>query len=128
MELLVGLDRPATIPELLAQGAGQSQSSLYRNLAILEQCGVVRRIASIDDVARYELDETFTGHHHHVVCHVCGRVDDVTLPPTLEQALSRASEAAQAQRDFEVTSHRVAFVGTCGECGEPSASHQPAGR
>lgn len=116
VELLIDADRPVTIPELLEHGAVQSQSSLYRNLAILEQCGAVHRIASTDDVARYELTEELSEHHHHVVCSVCGRIDDVVLPPAIERALGEAAAEARTQRDFAVDSHRLEFVGTCAAC------------
>lgn len=116
VELLVDVDRPVTIPELMEQGAIQSQSSLYRNLAILEQCGAVHRIASTDDVARYELTEELSEHHHHVVCQACGRIDDIVLPAALERALGDAAAEARRQQDFDVDSHRLEFVGTCSTC------------
>jgi Fur family transcriptional regulator, ferric uptake regulator len=116
VELLESSDRPVTIPELLEHGAVQSQSSLYRNLAILEQCGAVHRIASTDDVARYELTEELSEHHHHVVCAVCGRIDDVVLAPAIERALAEAAQEAKDQRDFDVDSHRLELVGTCSTC------------
>jgi len=116
VDLLQSSDRPVTIPELLEHGAVQSQSSLYRNLAILEQCGAVHRIASTDDVARYELTEELSEHHHHVVCAVCGRIDDVVLAPAIERALAEAAQEAMDQRNFEVDSHRLELVGTCATC------------
>jgi Fur family transcriptional regulator, ferric uptake regulator len=116
VELLLTVARPVTIPELTGHGARQSQSSLYRNLAILEQCGAVHRIASTDDVARYELTEELSEHHHHLVCAVCGRLDDVVLPASIEAALARAAEEARDQRGFEVDSHRFELVGTCADC------------
>lgn len=116
VELLLHADRPVTIPELIEHGARQSQSSLYRNLAILEQCGAVHRLASTDDVARYELTEELSEHHHHVLCSVCGRLEDVTLPPRIERALAEAAEAAHEQHDFVVDSHRFELVGTCAAC------------
>lgn len=116
VDLLHTAERPVTIPELMDRGAAQAQSSLYRNLAILEQCGAVHRLASTDDVARYELTEELSGHHHHVVCSVCGRLEDVVLPATIERALASAAEEARRQRDFLVDSHRFELVGTCGDC------------
>jgi Fur family transcriptional regulator, ferric uptake regulator len=116
VELLVDLGRPVTIPELLEHGAVQSQSSLYRNLAILEQCGAVERIASTDDVARYELTEELSGHHHHLVCSTCGRIDDVVLPSAVERALALAAHEADDQRGFMVESHKIELVGTCRAC------------
>lgn len=116
VDLLLAFDRPVTIPELMERGASQSQSSLYRNLAILEQCGVVRRLPSVDDVARYELDEELTGHHHHLVCAVCGRVDDVTLGDDFEQQMQSAAEATSSASGYELSGHRLELVGTCPDC------------
>lgn len=116
VELLQAAERPVTIPELMDRGATQSQSSLYRNLAILEQCGAVHRLASTDDVARYELTEELSEHHHHLVCTTCGRLDDVVLPPTIEKALASAADEARAQQNFIVDSHRFELVGTCEVC------------
>lgn len=116
VQLLVDAGRPVTIPELQDLGAPQSQSSLYRNLATLEQCGAVRRLASTDDVARYELTEELSGHHHHLLCSVCGRLEDVVLPPRIEKALADAADEARRQANFDVDSHRFELVGTCAAC------------
>jgi Fur family transcriptional regulator, ferric uptake regulator len=116
VQLLVDAGRPVTIPELQVLGAQQSQSSLYRNLATLEQCGAVRRLASTDDVARYELTEELSGHHHHLLCSVCGRLEDVVLPARIEKALADAADEARRQADFDVDSHRFELVGTCATC------------
>jgi Fur family transcriptional regulator, ferric uptake regulator len=117
VQLLIDAGRPVTIPELLDLGSSQSQSSLYRNLATLEQCGVVRRLASTDDVARYELAEELSEHHHHLLCSSCGRLEDVVLPARIEKALADAADEARKQADFDVDSHRFELVGTCADCG-----------
>jgi Fur family transcriptional regulator, ferric uptake regulator len=117
IQLLIDAGRPVTIPELLDLGSSQSQSSLYRNLATLEQCGVVRRLASTDDVARYELAEELSEHHHHLLCSSCGRLEDVVLPARIEKALADAADEARKQADFDVDSHRFELVGTCADCG-----------
>jgi Fur family transcriptional regulator, ferric uptake regulator len=116
VQLLIDAGRPVTIPELLALGSAQSQSSLYRNLATLEQCGVVRRLASTDDVARYELAEELSEHHHHLLCSTCGRLEDVVLPSRIEKALADAANEARRQADFDVDSHNFELVGTCATC------------
>lgn len=116
VDLLMDLGRPVTIAELMEQGAIQSQSSLYRNLAILEQCGAVERIASTDDVSRYELTEELSEHHHHLVCSACGRIDDVVLPAAIERALVAAATEAFDQQGYVIDSHRLELVGTCGGC------------
>ncbi len=116
VDLLVEAGRPVTIPELIELGARQSQSSLYRNLAILEQCDAVRRVIATDEVARYELAEELSEHHHHLVCSLCGTIEDLTLPDSLEQSLILAADEARRQRDFDVDSHRFELLGTCRAC------------
>ena len=116
VELLANAERPLTIPELMDRGATQSQSSLYRNLAILEQCGAVHRLTSSDDISRYELAEELSEHHHHLVCLVCGRLEDVVLPAAIERSLTQAADEAKKQHDFVVDTHRVELVGTCPDC------------
>jgi Fur family transcriptional regulator, ferric uptake regulator len=117
VDLLADTARPVTIPELIALGARQSQSSIYRNLAILEQAGAVRRLSSTDDTGRFELAEELSEHHHHLVCSSCGNIEDITLPDEVEAALHEAVATAQRDRDFAVDAHHLELVGTCGGCG-----------
>jgi Fur family transcriptional regulator, ferric uptake regulator len=116
VELLMAADGPVTIPELIDLGAKQSQSSLYRNLAILEQAGAVRRLTSTDDTGRYELAEELSEHHHHLVCSSCGEIEDITLTGKVEAALHEAVETARRERDFVVDAHHLELVGTCSGC------------
>lgn len=117
VELLATADAPATINELLERDGTLSQSSVYRNLALLESVGVVHRIVTTDEHARFELAEDVTGqHHHHLVCTSCGIVLDVLLPVALEEQLHRAlADAARAHR-FRGDHHRVDLSGRCVGC------------
>src|SRR4051794_24732467 len=67
---------PLTIPEILQQRKNLAQSSVYRNLALLEQSALVQRIVTNDEWARFELAEDLTEHHHHLICSTCGLVRD----------------------------------------------------
>ncbi len=115
VQQLLDLDGPATIQELVEGGSDSSTSSLYRNLAILDQCGVVHRVVAVDDT-RYELSEELTGHHHHLVCRDCGRVADLTLSDDVERALTRAATQASRTSGFRVAAHNLEMVGTCEDC------------
>src|SRR5919109_30365 len=79
VEVLSEAEQPLTIPQLLERRRDLPQSSVYRNLAVLERAGVVHRIVTSDEFARHELAEDLTGHHHHIICSRCGAVDDFTL-------------------------------------------------
>lgn len=115
--LLAELDQPVTIPALLERRRDLAQSSAYRNLAVLEKAGVVHRIVTTDEFARYELTEDLTEHHHHhLICESCGDVSDFTVPPQVEADLEAAVAAVARRTGFQVTDHRLDLVGTCPRC------------
>jgi Fur family ferric uptake transcriptional regulator len=109
--------RPLTIAEILASGGVPAQSTAYRNLAVLEQAGVVRKVFAGDEFSRYELSEDLTGHHHHMVCVNCGAVEDFTVPSPLEQSLDRLFGQVAEGTGFTPKGHRLDLLGTCGNCG-----------
>lgn len=112
---VAALGRPVTIAEILEHDASFAMSSTYRNLTVLEAVGVIHRIVSNDDTARYELAETFTGHHHHLMCERCGAVIDVPLPD-LERAVHDAAVMVEASHGFATRVHRIDFIGRCTNC------------
>lgn len=119
---------PVTLPDILSAAPGLAQSSAYRNLAVLEQAGVVLRVVGPGDFARYELAEELTEHHHHLVCGECGSVVDVAVPARVERALERALDQLGATAGFEVDTHRLDVLGRCRDCVSAgiSASHRRA--
>jgi Fe2+ or Zn2+ uptake regulation protein len=116
VEALASAGRPLTAAEVL-DAARLAQSSAYRNLAVLEQCGVVLRLAGSDEFARYELAEDLTDHHHHhLICTICGTVVDVEAPAELERAVERLVAAAAEREGFATDHHRLDLIGRCATC------------
>ena len=121
VELLVEVARPITIPQLMAIHPEVVLSSAYRNMAVLEREGIVARIISGGEHARFELTEDVMGHHHHhLICQACGRVDDFTVPDTVEKTIERALAKVADESAFVTASHRLDLVGTCGGCANSS--------
>jgi Fe2+ or Zn2+ uptake regulation protein len=116
VDILFDAGRPLTVPEILALAPGLTQSSAYRNVTTLMEAGVVERIAGTDDHGRFELSEAISGHHHHLVCGRCGKVEDLHASPKLERALGEAARAAAAEQGYEVTEHRLDLYGRCADC------------
>lgn len=116
VEVLAGAGHPLTMAEVLASHENLAQSSAYRNLAVLERAGVVERIHTTDEWARYELAERLTEHHHHLICSACGAVADVAVPPSLEQAVEEAAAELARQRGYRIETHRLDLVGICPAC------------
>ena len=116
VDILGRSDRPLTMPELLVEGPELVQSSVYRNLTVLEEAGVVRRIVTHDEFARFELAEDLTGHHHHLVCLGCGVVEDFIVPADLEARLESAFAVEAARSGFIAEAHQLDLLGRCANC------------
>lgn len=117
VDALAEAGRPVTIPEVLAGAAGVPQSSAYRNLSVLCEARVARRLAGADDLGRFELAEDLSGdHHHHLVCWSCGNVTDIDAFPRLERALAEAARLAAEETGYEVNDHRIDLEGLCPDC------------
>ena len=117
VDALARAPKPLTIPEVLDTTSGLAQSSVYRNLVVLEEVGVVHRIVTGDEYARYELAEDLTGHHHHhLVCTNCGSVEDVAASERLERSVQAAIADIEHVTGFRADNHRVDVLGRCANC------------
>lgn len=108
--------RPVTLPDLLAGDRSLAQSSAYRNLSLMEEAGVVRRLVHGTEHAYYELAEELTEHHHHLICEQCGVVRDVTLDASLERTLGRSFERIADREGFSPRRHTIDVYGHCADC------------
>ena len=117
VDVLAGAGRPLSIPEILAADSSIPQSSVYRNLTVLEQANVVRKLHGSDEFSRFELAEDLTTHHHHLVCVSCGSVDDYTVPLRFERTMAKAIDEVSAETGFRAEFHRLDLVGVCARCG-----------
>ena len=110
---VVGAQPHATAEEVL-QGVRDeigsiSRQSVYDTLNTLSDLGLLRRIQPAGSPARYE---TRAGdNHHHLICHGCGRVEDVDCAVGKRPCLT-ASEA----HGFDIDEAEVIYWGRCPDC------------
>jgi Fe2+ or Zn2+ uptake regulation protein len=117
IQVLTGAGRPLTIPDILRHDSALPQSSVYRNVAVLERAGVVERVVATGEWSRFELTEQLTDHHHHhLICSSCGEVRDVTVPASLERTLERSLGDVASLEGFAIDHHRLDLVGRCAGC------------
>ena len=116
VQVLAESPDPLTIPEILLRRDDLAQSSVYRNLSVLERAGVVQKIVTTDEWARYELAEELTEHHHHLICSVGGEVRDFTVSPRLERSIEEALAKVAQRSGYRLDHHRLDLVGMCQEC------------
>jgi Fur family transcriptional regulator, ferric uptake regulator len=91
-------------------------SSLYRSLTVMDEAGVLRKHHDADGLARFELAEWLTGHHHHVVCVECGKVEDVELDKKAEKMLDQLAETLATAAGYQLDGHVLEVEGVCGSC------------
>lgn len=116
VEVLAALDRPVTLPALITHDASLAQSSAYRNLAVMEEAGVVRRLVHGAEHAHFELAEDLTEHHHHLICERCGVIRDITLDSAVEARLDEVFADVAAAAGFRARHHDIDLFGLCPEC------------
>jgi Fe2+ or Zn2+ uptake regulation protein len=115
--ILARAGSPLALPQILRGGRGLAQSSVYRNLNDLERAGVVRKVMIDEEYGRYELTEELTGHHHHLVCSTCGRVQDLSMPAPFERTMDRTLDRLAREAGFAEVGHRLDLIGLCADCG-----------
>lgn len=114
---LLAADGPksaAEVHDLL--GAAIPLSSLYRSLAVLEDAGVLTPHHGARGVTRYEPAEWLSGHHHHLVCVICGAVEDVAVPAVEEQDLESMVVEIADRAGFSAANHVLEIEGRCARC------------
>ncbi len=114
--LLGTAGNPVSITEIARSLPDLPRSSAYRNLVDLESAGLVRRVVAHDDLARFELAEDLTEHHHHLLCVACGKVSDITLAARLERNLNEAIVEIASAEGFRPHGHRLDILGLCPAC------------
>ena len=88
-------------------------ATVYRNVELLNELGILSKIEFGDGRARYELSSTDpqVHNHHHLICLKCKKVIefDEDLLDDLEKFISKKA-------DFKIVNHEVKFFGYCSEC------------
>jgi Fur family ferric uptake transcriptional regulator len=118
LEAISGSDSPLTVEEIHARVVQQrvNRVTVYRTIHLLEAAGLLRAVDTARGSLRYELGEQFTGHHAHLVCQRCGRVEELAGCPIPDDALARLSRRVRQARQFRVVDHELRLLGLCRTC------------
>ncbi len=96
-----------------------SVNTVYYTLGVLRTAGLIQEVNIGHDRARFDAN---LSPHHHLICVGCHTIADVMDP-----RLNRLSSPSGIPKDFEITSHQVAFRGYCGTC-RRSPTTSPSGK
>jgi len=95
---------------LKKQGLKVSRDTVYRNLPILLEAGVIAQSFRTSRDTYYECGRS-KAHHDHLICRKCERVVEFKDPE-----IEKAQSCVAATRGFKLEYHCHQLVGLCGKC------------
>lgn len=87
-----------------------SVATVYNNLRVFRQVGLVRELTYGDASSRFDF---VTSNHYHVICTNCGKIVDFHYP-----GLDEVEHLASHVTGFKISHHRMEVYGLCPECAE----------
>ncbi|WP_181350729.1 peroxide-responsive transcriptional repressor PerR [Thalassobacillus sp. CUG 92003] len=91
-----------------------SVATVYNNLRVFKEIGLVRELTYGDSSSRFDCNTT---DHYHVICESCGKIVDFHYP-----SLNEVESLAEKVTEFDVSHHRMEIYGTCSHC-QASMAH-----
>lgn len=115
-ELVAARDGHFTANDLIedarAQDLGIGRATIFRALDLFTELDVLERIDLPSGDHAYVPCEP-EGHHHHIVCEVCGGVTEVE-----DLGLGASIEEIQRRTGWQVKTHRLELFGRCPTCSD----------
>lgn len=102
--------------QLLAEGLDVGLATVYRVLTQFEQAGLLVRHHFETGKAVFELNQG--GHHDHLVCMQCGRVEEF-----FDAEIEKRQTAIARERGFEISEHALYLYV---ECVKPACPYRKA--
>lgn len=113
--------------DLKKAGHEASLTTVYRNLPLLLEAGIIRRATVFDETHGGATYECVWGHSHHdhLICARCGKLVEFSYP-----AIEVLQEAIARDYGFVLLSHQFELVGLCTQCQAlaPSESQRVAAK
>ncbi len=94
---------------LLHEGEEIGLATVYRVLTQFELAGLVVRHHFEAESSVFELSKG--GHHDHIVCIKCGKVDEF-----FDNVVEKRQQNIAAELDYTLTSHNLNLYGICSQC------------
>ena len=97
---------------LRKKGVRVSKASIYRNLPLIMECGLIREVWHENGHMHYE-PIYGQGHHCHLRCIKCGKVVEF-----VDENLKEIERRLEKAHSFKVLDHRLEVKGYCPDCKE----------
>ncbi len=100
-----------TVHELITLLDIHDQATVYRNIKVFEDLGIISRL-QLGWHSKLELSDIFQHHHHHMTCNGCGKVLILKDNQTIEAEIARISRTS----GFKAVDHQLEIRGLCKAC------------
>lgn len=100
------LTAEAIYRELLDSGEEIGLATVYRVLTQFEAAGLVSRLHFEGNQAVFELERG--GHHDHIVCSECGRVEEF-----FDETIERRQREIALEHGYDIRDHVMVIYGEC---------------
>ncbi len=94
---------------LMEDGEEIGLATVYRVLAQFQAAGLVERHHFESGQAVFEISEK--GHHDHIVCVTCGKVEEF-----YDETIENRQKEVASEKGYEVTDHNLTLYGKCTDC------------
>lgn len=112
LDVVNRLKSHATADEVYAEVAAThpniSKATVYRNLNLLSEMGMIRKLEIPGGADRFD---HICKEHCHVKCEKCGRVFDIEIP-----YIDGLDNLVENRNGFELTGYDILFRGICPGC------------
>src|SRR3990170_7573393 len=98
-----------SVDDLLQRCRGAGRATVFRTIRLLTETGVVCRVLLEDGSLHYRVSQR--GHHHHLVCTVCGTVQDLD-----QCAITDLVRELSDLSGYEIEGHWLELYGRCAGC------------
>ncbi|WP_019021218.1 MULTISPECIES: ferric iron uptake transcriptional regulator [unclassified Thioalkalivibrio] len=102
------LTAEAIYRELLDSGEEIGLATVYRVLTQFEAAGLVCRLHLEGNQAVFELERG--GHHDHIVCNQCGRVEEF-----YDETIEQRQQQIASDYGFSIRDHALVLYGDCSD-------------
>lgn len=110
LEAVLGAGPHFTVEDVCRRARGVGRATVFRTMRLLQRLDMICRVRLDDGSLHYRLTRT-RGHHHHLVCMGCGRVEAFTFcnVPALAEEVARST-------GYEIEGHWLEVYGRCDAC------------
>ncbi|MGV3486964.1 MAG: Fur family transcriptional regulator [Tuberibacillus sp.] len=102
------------IDRLAKDGYHFAYGTVYNSLKYLTEVGLIHELKLGDAASRYDGN---THDHYHLLCQICGRIDEVD-----EMLPSQWLDSIEKETNYALRSHQVILKGICPSCRESGKS------